>query len=199
LTGIAADVSPAAGPAGPTNAGARVVAVHAGRTHTFSKAARLSVTLLAGLGVAGDAHCGATVRHRSRLARQAGQPNRRQVHLIHEELLRELAGRGFRVRPGELGENVTTQALGLLQLPAGTRLQLGETAVVELTGLRNPCVQIDRFQPGLMSAVLDRDERGRPVRKSGVMAVVTVGGVVYQGDPIQVVLPDLPYRPLAPV
>jgi MOSC domain-containing protein YiiM len=176
-----------------------VVAVHGSRTHTFSKAASLSVTLLAGLGVEGDAHCGATVRHRSRVARDAGQPNLRQVHLIHEELLEELAVKGFRVLPGQMGENITTRGVGLLQLPVGTQLRLGEAAVIRLTGLRNPCVQLDRFQAGLMAAVLDRDERGRLVRKAGVMAVVLNGGVIYPGDSVEVTLPGLPYRPLKPV
>jgi len=176
-----------------------VVAVHSSRTHTFSKAQCLSITLLVGLGIEGDAHCGATVRHRSRVAKDPAQPNLRQVHLVHEELLDELAAGGFRIQPGHIGENITTRGIGLLQLPGGTMLRLGETAVIRLTGLRNPCVQLDRFEPGLMAAVLDRDERGRLVRKAGVMAVVTASGVVYPGDPIQVVLPPSPHRPLAPV
>jgi len=176
-----------------------VVAVHASRTHTFSKVQVLSITLLAGLGVEGDAHCGATVRHRSRVAKHAGQPNLRQVHLVHDELLSELAAGGFRVLAGHVGENITTRGVDLLRLPCGTLLRLGETAVVRLTGLRNPCVQLDRFQAGLMAAVLARDQRGRLVRKAGVMAVVTAGGVVYPGDKIQVVLPEPPHRPLAPV
>jgi MOSC domain-containing protein YiiM len=176
-----------------------VTSVHAGRTHSFSKASRLSITLLAGLGVEGDAHCGAAVKHRSRVAKDAAQPNLRQVHLIHEELLAALDRKGFRVLPGQVGENITTRGVGLLQLPTGTTLRLGEAAVIRLTGLRNPCVQLDRFQAGLMAAVLDRDERGGLVRKAGVMAVVMEGGVVYPGDRIEVTLPELPHRPLVPV
>jgi MOSC domain-containing protein YiiM len=176
-----------------------VVAVHASRTHTFSKAPCLGIVLVAGLGVQGDAHCGAMVKHRSRVARDPSQPNLRQVHLIAEELLTELAGGGFDVAAGRIGENITTRGVEHLKLPAGTLLSLGESAVVELTGLRNPCVQLDRYQSGLMAALLDRDAQGNLVRKAGVMGIVTVGGAVYPGDPISVTLPALPHRALAPV
>jgi MOSC domain-containing protein YiiM len=176
-----------------------VVAVHASRTHTFSKAPCLGIALVAGLGVQGDAHCGATVKHRSRVARDPTKPNFRQVHLIAEELLTELTGSGFEVAAGRIGENVTTRGVDLLKLPAGTLLSLGDGAVVELTGLRNPCVQLDRYQSGLMAALLDRDAQGNLVRKAGVMGIVTVGGTVYPGDAIRVTLPGLPHRPLAPV
>ncbi len=177
----------------------RVVAVSGGPGHHFSKPAQLSIRLLAGLGVAGDAHLGRTVQHRSRVAKDPTQPNLRQVHLMHTELFAELERAGFTVRPGELGENVTTTGLDLLALPAGTKLRLGRDAVIALTGLRNPCVQIDRFQPGLMQAVLGRDAEGRLVRKAGVMAVVLQDGDVAPGDAIAVELPEPPHRALAVV
>lgn len=173
-----------------------VVAVALSRGHSFSKATQLFIELRTGLGVAGDAHAGRTVQHLSRVARDPTQPNLRQVHLIHEELFGELASRGFAVNPGEMGENITTRGLRLLDLPAGTRLRIGTSAVVELTGLRNPCVQLDRFQPGLMSAVLDRDQQGNLVRKSGVMAIVVGDGTVLPDDPIAVELPATPHSPL---
>lgn len=173
-----------------------VLAVCRSEGHTFSKAPQLFVRLIAGLGVDGDAHAGATVKHRSRVARDPGQPNLRQVHLIHAELFDELRAAGFAVGAGDLGENVTTRGLDLLSLPAGTRLRLGGEAVVEITGLRNPCVQLDRFQQGLTAAVLDRDGEGHLVRKSGVMAVVVAGGEVRPGDGIGVELPATPHRRL---
>lgn len=155
--------------------------------------------LVAGLGVHGDAHAGITVRHRSRVARDPSQPNLRQVHLLHAELFDELITADFAVWPGELGENITTRGLDLLALPAGTRLLLGAQAVVELTGLRNPCSQLDRFQRGLMAAVLDRDAQGRLVRKAGAMGIVVTGGEVRAGDAIEVRLPPPPHSPLEPV
>jgi MOSC domain-containing protein YiiM len=178
--------------------GASVVAVHRSGSHSFSKFAEDTIQLVEGLGVDGDAHAGATVKHRSRVRRDPTQPNLRQVHLLHEELFAELMARGFAVWPGDLGENVTTRGLDLLALPTGTVLRLGE-AEVELTGLRNPCSQIDRFQQGLTAAVLDRDAAGELVRKAGVMAVVRRGGEVRPGDGIQAVLPPGDPRPLAPV
>lgn len=178
----------------------RVLAVHRSRSHSFSKFTEdEGIVLVAGLGVEGDAHAGPTVRHRSRLARDAGAPNLRQVHLIHAELFDELMAAGFAVWPGELGENITTRGLDLLALPTGTRLALGRSALIELTGLRNPCVQMDRFQQGLMAAVLGRDAQGQLVRKAGVMAVVLAGGEVRPGDAIGIELPALPHRPLLPV
>jgi MOSC domain-containing protein YiiM len=159
----------------------------------------LFVRLVEGLGVEGDAHAGATVRHRSRVARDPAQPNLRQVHLIHGELLEELRAAGFKVAPGDLGENVTTQGIDLLSLPRGARLRLGADAIVEITGLRNPCVQLDRFQTGLTAAVLARDDAGNLVRKSGVMAVVITGGLVQASDPVEVELPAPPHKPLAVV
>ena len=176
--------------------GPRVLAVCRSGRHGFSKPSALQIRLVAGLGVEGDAHAGATVKHRSRVARDPAQPNLRQVHLIHAELFDELAVAGFAVGPGDVGENVTTRGVDLLALPAGARLRLGEGAVVEVTGLRNPCYQLDNFQSGLMQAVLGRDAAGEPVRKCGVMAIVVAGGVVQPGDPIAVALPQPPHRKL---
>jgi MOSC domain-containing protein YiiM len=177
-----------------------VSAVSRASGHTFSKSNQASIRLLAGLGVDGDAHQGRTVKHPSRVARDPSQPNLRQVHLLHAELFGELAAVGFqRVAPGRLGENVTTRGVDLLRLPTGTRLRLGPTAVVEVTGLRNPCRQLDQFEAGLLAAVLGQDPTGALVRKAGVMAVVLVGGEVRPGDLIQVELPPGPRRPLEPV
>jgi len=176
-----------------------VTAVSSDAMHAFSKREQPSVRLLTGLGVEGDAHRGKTVQHLSRVARDPGQPNLRQVHLIHAELHDELGAAGFAVSAGQLGENVTTRGLDLLGLPTGTLLHLGGAVVVEVTGLRNPCVQIDHFRPGLMAAVLGRDEHGALVRKSGVMAIVLAGGDVRPGDAVRVELPPEPHRPLAPV
>jgi MOSC domain-containing protein YiiM len=178
---------------------ATVIAVHRSSSHSFSKYAEDAVLLVPGLGVDGDAHSGATVKHRSRVARDPSQPNLRQVHLLHAELFDELMEDGFAVWPGDLGENVTTRGLDLLAQPAGTRLHLGESAVLELTGLRNPCSQIDKFQRGLTAAVLDRDAAGNLVRKAGVMAVVLAAGEVRAGDAIRVEPPAGVARPLEPV
>jgi MOSC domain-containing protein YiiM len=176
-----------------------VVAVSQRAGHHFSKTPSLGIRLLTGLGVAGDAHMGTTVKHRSRVRRDPTQPNLRQVHLIHAELFDELRSMGFVVKPGELGENVTTSGIDLLALPAGTRLHLGDSAVVEITGLRNPCTQIDEFQQGLMAATLDRDADGNLVRKAGVMSVVLRDGDVRPGDAVGVELPSAPHRRLQPV
>lgn len=178
---------------------ATVLAVHRSGSHDFSKFEEDAIVLVEGLGVEGDAHAGATVKHRSRVKRDPTAPNLRQVHLLHAELFDELVGRGFPVFPGELGENITTRGIDLLALPAGTRLILGRDAEVELTGLRNPCSQIDRFQAGLTAAVLDRDASGAIVRKAGVMAVVRRGGPVQRGDTIVVHLPQGPRHALQPV
>jgi len=179
--------------------GARVAAVSRSATHTFGKGNEPAICLHRGLGVEGDAHAGTTVQHRSRVARDPSQPNLRQVHLIHAELHTELHQAGFEVAPGQMGENVTTEGIALLDLPTGTRLRLGEEAIVEITGLRNPCAQLEQIQQGLMAAVLDRDAEGNLIRKAGVMAVVVAGGVVRPGDAIAVELPPAPHRPLAPV
>ncbi|MEU9554117.1 MOSC domain-containing protein [Streptomyces fumanus] len=176
--------------------GGNVTAVSSNGEYSFTKPNRESITLLAGLGVEGDVHAGVTVKHRSRVAQDPTQPNLRQVHLLHEELFAEVGADGFRVAPGDLGENITTRGIDLLGLPVGTLLRLGDTAVVEVTGLRNPCVQIDRFQDGLLKRVVARDGNGRLVRKAGIMSIVTEGGVVRPGDPITVELPSGPHRPL---
>jgi len=157
------------------------------------------IRLVAGWGVDGDAHAGTTVQHRSRVRRDPSQPNLRQVHLIPGELHDELRGQGFHLLPGTMGENITTAGVDLLGLPARTKLHLGETAIVELSGLRNPCIQLDGIQPGLMAATLDRDSGGALIRKAGVMAVVLADGDVRPGDLIRIELPPLPHRPLAPV
>ncbi|RDI57761.1 MOSC domain-containing protein [Microvirga subterranea] len=177
--------------------GAIVTAVSSSASHSFGKRNQLSIRLLAGLGVAGDAHAGETVKHRSRVAKDPTQPNLRQVHLIHGELHDELNAAGFNVGAGEMGENITTRGIDLLGLPEGARLHIGDAATIEVTGLRNPCVQIDRFRKGMMKAVLGRDAQGNLVRKSGVMGIVLAGGDVSPGDAIRVELPDGPHRPLA--
>ncbi|WP_066272772.1 MOSC domain-containing protein [Hydrogenophaga palleronii] len=178
---------------------AHVFAVHLSARHRFSKETALCISLLAGQGVAGDAHCGVTVQHRSRLARDAHLPNLRQVHLLQRELFVELAATGHHVHPGELGENITTEGIDLLALPTGTELRVGPDVLLRLTGLRNPCVQINRFQPGLMAAVLDHTADGALVRKAGVMAVVLLGGEVAALDRIDVQLPAGRHTPLRPV
>jgi MOSC domain-containing protein YiiM len=173
-----------------------VEAVARSATHTFSKPTDESITLLEGLGVEGDAHCGVTVKHRSRVAQDPTRPNLRQVHLIHAELFDEVAGKGHSVGPGQLGENVTTRGIDLLGLPTGALLRLGSDAIVEVTGLRNPCPQIDNFSPGLLREVVGRDGRGGIVRRGGIMGVVRAGGVVRPGDRIAVELPAGEHRPL---
>ncbi|MBC7983304.1 MAG: MOSC domain-containing protein [Candidatus Obscuribacterales bacterium] len=178
---------------------AAVTAVSCSDSHTFSKANRFSIRLVAGLGVEGDVHSGATVKHRSRVAKNSAQPNLRQIHLIHAELHEELSERGFSVGAGELGENITTRGIDLLHLPTGTRLHIGSDAIVEVTGLRTPCGQIDHFQKGLMAAVLDRDAAGQLIRKTGVMSIVLAGGDVYVGDVIRIELPAELHRRLEPV
>ena len=176
--------------------GALVLAVHRDGQHRFSKQASERIQLLLGLGVAGDAHCGATVQHRSRVAQNPNQPNLRQVHLLHAELFDELSAKGFSVQPGELGENITTRAIDLLALPVGTELHIGAEAILTLTGLRNPCNQIERFHSGLLSAVLAQAADGRLIRKAGVMAVVSQAGWVEPNDPISIRLPAPPHRAL---
>ena len=176
-----------------------VEAVSRSPAHTLVKPNQASIRLVDGFGVDGDAHMGTTVKHRSRVARDPTRPNLRQVHLVHAELHDALRASGFAVRAGEMGENVTTRGVDLLALPTGARLRLGVAAVVEVTGLRTPCVQLDRIQPGLMAATLEHAADGRLIRKAGVMAIVVAGGEVRPGDPIAVELPSGPHRPLAPV
>ncbi|MCV2350993.1 MOSC domain-containing protein [Paucibacter sp. Y2R2-4] len=174
----------------------QVLAVFKDPSHRFSKSAAPAIQLLTGLGVEGDAHCGVTVKHRSRVAQDPTQPNLRQVHLIQSELLDELATQGLRLAAGQLGENLSTRGIDLLALPVGTRLRFSAGAEIELTGLRNPCAQIENFMPGLLAAVLGRDAQGGLIRKAGVMAVVRLGGVVAPGDGIEVFLPEGLHRRL---
>ncbi len=175
-----------------------VVSLSLSPSHTMSKENQTSITLLEGLGVQGDAHMGKTVKHRSRVAKDPTQPNLRQVHLIHSELFAELAEKGFQVSAGQMGENITTAGIPLLDLPTGSRLIIG-SAIVEVTGLRNPCYQLDGLQKGLMKAVLDRDENDELIRKSGVMGIVVAGGTIRVNDKIEVRFPPAPHRPLKPV
>ena len=176
-----------------------VVAVSRRPDHNVSKLNAHEIRLLAGRGVEGDAHCGPEVKHRSRVRADPTQPNLRQVHLIHAELHEELRAEGFDLAPGEMGENVTTRGIDLLALPTGTRLRIGAGALIEVTGLRNPCTQLNGLAPGLMDAVLDRGPDGELIRKCGVMGTVVDDGVVRAGDAIEVVPPDGPHRPLEPV
>ena len=173
-----------------------IISVASDTGHSFSKITQSEITLIAGQGVLGDAHCGITVKHRSRVAKDPSQPNLRQVHLIHSELFDEVAGQGLKVSPGQMGENITTRGLDLLAMPQGTRLYLGADAVIEITGLRNPCSQIEKFQTGLLKACLHKDEQGNLIRKSGVMSIVIQGGIVSQDDTIKVILPEGAHKPL---
>lgn len=176
-----------------------VLAVHKSRDHSFSKTPAPSIRLIAGLGVDGDAHAGTTVQHRSRVAKDPSQPNLRQVHLLHAELHDALNAAGFDVIAGGMGENVTTRGVDLLALPRGTRLHIGSDVLVEVTGLRNPCKQLDDYRRGLMKAVLDRTTEGQLVRKAGIMAIVLNGGEIRADDAIVIRLPDEAHRPLEPV
>lgn len=170
-----------------------VKAVSKSRDHSFSKTNSPRITLLKGLGVEGDSHMGEKVKHRSRVAKNPDQPNLRQVHLIHSELFEELKGKGFELKPGEIGENITTQGIDLLNLPKDSILNIGSSAQIQITGLRNPCSQLDNFQNGLMAAVLDKDEEGNLIRKSGIMGIVLQGGEVTNGDEISIKLPPPPF------
>ena len=177
----------------------RVLNVAASAKHGFSKQVCDTIYVIAGIGVAGDAHAGPTVKHRSRVRIDPSQPNLRQIHLIHAELLDELAARGFAVAPGDLGENILTRDVDLLALPRGSVLAIGSSARLEITGLRNPCAQIEAFQRGLLSAVIDKAPGGALVRKAGVMAIVLADGSIGPGDAISVELPPQPHCPLEPV
>lgn len=176
-----------------------VVSTSLSPEYTFHKSTQSSIELITGIGVKGDAHSGTTVKHRSRVRQDPSQPNLRQVHLIHKELLDELSAKGFVVRPGELGENLTTEDLDILNLPKGARLIFPSGAEIEITGLRNPCVQLDNWQPGLMAAVLDKDEEGNLIRKCGVMSIVLKGGIIQAGDAIQIEMPEPPFVKLEKV
>ncbi len=173
-----------------------MVAVCRDDGHRFSKPVTAQISLVAGLGVAGDSHAGVTVQHRSRVRADPTQPNLRQVHLIHVELFDDLAAVGYPVGPGDLGENITTSGVDLLGLPRGAVLRIGDEAVVEVTGLRNPCQQINDFRAGLLREVLSTDRDGRVVRKAGIMGVVVRGGPVTAGDAIRVDRPEQPWEPL---
>ena len=173
-----------------------VIAVSSSAKHNFSKPNQVSIQVIQGIGVEGDAHSGQTVKHRYLAGQNSTKPNLRQVHLIQSELFDELNAKGFSVEPGQLGENITTLGLNLLALPTGTALKIGPDAVIELTALRNPCVQIEQFQKGLLNAVLDRDEESNIIRKAGVMGIVAVGGIIHAGDSITVGLPDKPHLQL---
>ena len=176
-----------------------VISVARNSEHHFSKQPVSTIQIIAGRGVEGDAHQGVTVKHRSRVRVDPTQANLRQVHLIHAELFDELAIKGFTVAPADLGENITTRGIDLLALPQGTILKIGRDVALKITGLRNPCAQIDAFRKGLLAAVLDRAENGDVIRKSGIMAIAIAGGVVCAEDVIEVVLPPEPYLPLEPV
>jgi MOSC domain-containing protein YiiM len=176
-----------------------VVSLSKSNSHTFNKYSCDKITLLEGLGVAGDAHSGKTVKHRSRVAADPTQPNLRQVHLIHSELFDELAEKDFAVVPGAMGENITTRGIDLLTLPKNTILKIGTSAAIQITGLRNPCSQLESIQKGLMKAVLDQDEQGNIIRKAGIMSIVLQGGDIFVGDEILIQLPDHPFEKLEKV
>jgi MOSC domain-containing protein YiiM len=176
-----------------------VISVGLSGRHVFSKAPRDSIALIANFGVKGDAHAGVTTQHVFLRKKNAALPNLCQVHLISAELLNELRVKGFDVGAGDLGENVTTSGIDLLALSTGARLRLGEAAIVEVTGARTPCVQMNRFKKGLMQATLEKDAHGKMVRKAGIMSTVLASGEVRAGDKIAVEHPKGPYRPLLPV
>jgi MOSC domain-containing protein YiiM len=173
-----------------------VKSVSKSSSHTFSKYNCKKIVLLKGLGVDGDAHLGKTVKHRSRVAHDPTQPNLRQIHLIHSELFDELKEKGFDLQDGQIGENITTKGIELLNLPKDTVLNIGKTAKIMITGLRNPCKQLDSLKQGLMKAVLDKDENGNLIRKAGIMGIVLEGGEVEIGDVIKIELPKKPYTKL---
>lgn len=175
---------------------AAVMAVHRQQAHTFAKDSQPEIRLLARLGVEGDAHAGETVKHRSRVAKDPTQPNLRQVHLVAAELLDEVGGHGHVIEPGQLGENVTTTGLDLVMLPTGTRIRLGADAEVELTGLRNPCKQINDLGSGVLKLMFRTQEDGSKIGRTGVMGIVLTGGVVRPGDPIEITLPAEPHVPM---
>ncbi|MEM9516941.1 MAG: MOSC domain-containing protein [Actinomycetota bacterium] len=181
------------------HAPATVLSTHCSKEHSFTKAPAERLELEAGVGVVGDAHAGAQVQHRSRVTADPTRPNLRQVHLIHSELFESVRAAGFDVGPGDLGENITTRNVDLLALPVGSILAIGPDVVLSVTGLRNPCAQIDSFRPGLLSQVVVRDPAGALVRLAGVMSVVIRGGTVRRGDDISVALPPTPHHQLGRV
>lgn len=175
-----------------------VLAVSADRGHRFRKMPQRDILLVEGHGVEGDAHAGPFVRHRYLARRQPRLPNLRQVHLIPSALFGTLRRCGYEIGAGGLGENVTTAGLNLEEMPLGTRILLGQTASVELIGLRTPCVLIDRFRSGLKQHLLAFAKTG-PAFRCGVMGVVRTGGRVAAGDVARVVLPSPPVRALPPI
>jgi len=177
----------------------KIIAVCKNAEHTFSKQPQVMIELIEGLGVKGDAHAGATVKHRSRVRADASQPNLRQVHLIHSELHQELEAKGFDVKPGDMGENITTAGIDLLALPVDTVLHCGNDAKIKITGLRNPCSQLDKFQPGLMKAVIEKDTNGNIIRKSGIMGIVLKSGIISADDLITIEWPEKPHKKLEKV
>lgn len=170
-----------------------VIALHRSSTHHFSKQKETSLTLKQGLGIVGDAHMGATVKHRSRVAADPTQPNLRQVHLLHTEMIEDIGQKGLAFQPGDVGENITTHGIDLLSLPRHTRLHIGSQVILSVTGLRNPCSQLDNFLPGLTQAFLGKSADGTLIRKAGVMAIVLEGGEIFQGDEIRVEMPAQPH------
>lgn len=173
-----------------------VISVHKSKTHSFSKKPETSLNLLQSLGIEGDSHMGATVKHRSRVAADPNQPNLRQVHLLHIEMIDEICRKGLAIKPGDVGENITTHGIDLLALPRHTRLHIGSHVILNITGLRNPCSQLDNFLPGLTHAFLDKSDDGQLIRKAGIMAIVLEGGIVFQGDEIRIELPSKPHLTL---
>lgn len=171
---------------------ATVVAVCRSNEHRFSKQPCDEIRIVAGLGVEDDAHAGEFVQHLSRVRVDPDKPNLRQVHLIHCELFEELADKRFDVHPGDLGENIATEGVDLLGLSRDTLLRIGEEVVLRVTGLRNPCTQIDAFAPGLLKEVAPKTAQGI-VRKAGVMTTVEHGGTVRPGDSIIVEPPAGPH------
>jgi MOSC domain-containing protein YiiM len=172
---------------------ATVIALSKSETHSFSKINCDKLLLIKGLGIEGDAHMGTTVKHRSRVKQDASQPNLRQVHLIHSELFDEVALKGFQVFPGQIGENITTRGIDLLSLPKGTLLKIGNEVIIEVTGLRNPCSQLNTIKDGLMNAVLGKDANGNLILKAGIMGIVISGGEILLNDTIKVYLPQKPF------
>jgi MOSC domain-containing protein YiiM len=172
---------------------ASIIALSKSELHTFSKINCDKLLLLEGLGIDGDAHMGKTVKHRSRVKQDPNQPNLRQVHLIHSELFDEVAAKGYHVLPGQIGENITTRGIDLLSLPKGTILKIGSESLVEITGLRNPCSQLNTIKEGLMNAVLGKDDDGNLILKAGIMGIVIKGGEIHVNDSIEILLPQQPF------
>lgn len=178
----------------------RVVAVSLSAKHGFSKVPQAAIRLIAGEGVEGDVHRGERTQHLYRMRQDPTQPNLCQVHLLSSEKLEELRAKEFAVRPGDLGENILTEGLDLLNLPLATLLRVGEDALLQVTGLRTPCLKIDKYQRGLQQHMWgERDELGRRTRRAGIMTIVLHGGLVRSSYPIAIEVPPEPHLPLPPV